>query len=193
MMRSVRAVGFVLVAAGCTASWNALVRYSAAPLVPGETAEVGVYATVLTLYSWEWEPASVVIADNVEPLAAHFFAPGGEEVIRRHWSDTLTSEVGAALRDTARARPGRDEAIRAAAGIIGIDLHAHSDLPRASGSAPIPMMWIWRPGFNADSTIAAIRVQFWCGTACAHESTILLARRPGRQWRIWHEVLRWMR
>lgn len=192
MTRSFRSVAFLLAAAGCTAGWNALVRYSGAPVVPGETVEVGVYATVLTLYSWEWEPAAVVMADNVDPLAARLFWRGRKAVIRYHWADTLKREVGAALRDSARAHPGRQEALRAAAAIIGIELYPHSSLPRASDSVPIPMMWIWRPGFNADSTIAAVQVQFWCGVACAHEATILLARRPGHQWRIWHEVLNWM-
>jgi hypothetical protein len=53
---------------------------------------------------------------------------------------------------------------------------------------PWPALSIRRPGFNRDTTIAAVSIGYWCGVRCGHITTVLLARRPGHQWRRWHSL-----
>src|SRR5688572_16372147 len=133
----------------------------------------------------------VVEADGTDPLHIGAVVAGPQGVIRGHWANTLKHEVSTALGDPARTEMSRHEVLSQAAALYGIHLHRLRSIAPPADSSPIPRLWVWRAGFNADSTIAAIDVEFWCGMRCAHGSTYLLARRPGHRWHIWYEALHW--
>ena len=99
-----------------------------------------------------------------------------------HWQDALAQQVRSALRDSGRAQAADTALLKRASAISGV--RARADAPSGAG------FWTfldgWGPGFNADSTIAAVDVGYYCGTRCGHRGTVLLARRPGFAWRVWH-------
>ena len=54
---------------------------------------------------------------------------------------------------------------------------------------PPQVITLSRPGLNRDSSIAAVRLDVWCGPLCGSSETLLLARKLGMRWRVWHAFL----
>jgi hypothetical protein len=185
----------VVVTTGCTASWNALVRYSSAPAEPSMSPESGIYAAILTSYAQGWGTRVLVVPETPEQAGSVLAWVGtGADVIRRHWADTLKQEVRAALADSAlREQAGLDRLLTALPfSGESVKLARVSDSLTTERGYPVPRLRLSRPGFNADSTMAAVHVTFWCGGRCGHGTTLLLARRPGHEWRIWYSASHWI-
>lgn len=189
------AIPATIAVAGCTASWNALVRYSDEPAAPTEVGESTVYTTVLRRLVLDWSRDTIVVEEHVDESILHAaVVTQPAHVIRGHWADTLKQQAEVALKDPRLTLPADDTDLRATAARLGLTLiPRHSVLP---GSQPagrsIPRLWLSRAGFNADSTVAAISLEWWCGGRCGHGATLLLARRPGFRWAIWHYHVHWV-
>jgi hypothetical protein len=177
---------------GCTAPWDRVVEYSPEPA--DHSVVVEVYRTVLApLTEGPW-PDSVAVQHfgDVAPLDA-LTTLGGLDV-PGHWEDTLKHEVRVALSHPDRSKLADSTDLTLAAETLGLVL-LPSDTTEWSVNpkrAPPPRIRLSRPGFNGDSTIAALRMDVWCGPLCGDGATLLLARRPGKQWRIWHAFGHWV-
>ena len=190
-------ISVALALTACVAPWSALVEYSEDRASPGEDTVDGVYMATLqrVLITGGWPRVAEWHRDpSMLPVD-----PGGS-VIRSHWADTLKREVRAAtdeLRSVLRdcAAPPIDH-IAVLAMRLGIELRdttdARSYLVAGRDSLPVPELWLSVPGFNADSTVAAIEVDYWCGGLCGHGATLLLARRPGYRWQVWRYHTHWV-
>ena len=183
----------------CTASWNALVRYSDRPTSPDQPVEEAVYEAVLKSFG----PYDSLVVNDSSCGGFRFLA--AFTTIRRrqvpgYWADTLKREVTLALSDTALRASADTALISSAAKHLGIELVSPAgaeslDVTRRSRSpfSPIvPRVTISRPGFNHDSTMAVIEVSIVCGGLCGAGQTLFLARRPGFHWRIWNAELHWV-
>jgi len=171
----------------CTASWNALVRYSDEPAPAGEGQVEGVYAAVFEgLVRGGW-PSAAILVDSLNPIRPVHSAVMrlGQLDVPGHWVDTLRDEVRPALWAPELQQDGDRALILQGALRVGFQI-----LPPADTLAPA-RLWLSRPGFNADSTIAALQFEYWCGFRCGHGATLLLARRPGYQWRVWDYRTGW--
>ena len=183
---------------GCTASWNALVRYSDQPAPPGQGVEQGVYAAVLRGYLDPHMPETTVLTPPdsvVGELAA--LTTGRPLRIPHHWADTLRTAIEVALADPSLRQSASEQLVVQAAERVGLNLIPSRDFhPVSQGAgarrATAARLWLSRPGFNVDSTIAVVRVTYWCGMLCAHGITLALARRPGHEWRVWNTWLHWV-
>jgi hypothetical protein len=178
----------------CTASWNRLVRYSDDPAAPSESAAAGVYGATIQAYAPESGESLVYLKDSPVPSGRLTeLMAFGEGTVPGHWADTLKREVTLALSDSGLQRPASFARVREAANEVGIPLAVmlHDSVGSASWDRR-PRIWLSAPGFNADSTIAAVRVAFRCGPLCGHGATVVLARRPGYRWRIWYHRIHWI-
>jgi hypothetical protein len=135
-----------------------------------------------------------VLADSGSdaPLAAfttgpHFEVPG-------HWADTVKREVYVALSDPAFTNSADSATVASVAFDLGLRLARADTIPGRPPKdfRPTPRLRLSHPGFNRDSTIAVIRVDFWCGYLCGAGETLFLARHPGYAWRIWYIALAWV-
>jgi len=188
----------VAVLSACTASWNAVVRYSDEPAPSDESAAAEVYrAVLLTLIKDGW-PRMAVLTDSTASLGSFAAVTTlGQPRLPGDWPDTLKREVRAALQDPQLAHVGDRTVILQAAMGIRFHLIAPTD-SLASPHAPSsrlqlpPRLQLSAPGFNADTTIAAIHLDYWCGLLCGHGATLLLARRPGFRWRVWNYEVHWV-
>jgi hypothetical protein len=178
-----RLAPLLVLIAGCTASWGSVVRYSAEPARPQERLELDIYAALLEEYGAGRQTA-LVLDESVSVLER-----SRRQVARAHWADTLKREVFAAASDSARLRPAVLADLELAAHLAGVPAEPP---PMNQDARPRPRLSVWRPGFNRDSTIAAVDVVFYCGGRCGHSATVLLARMPGRRWRVWHTSVRWV-
>lgn len=174
----------------CTASWDRVVRYSPEP---AEVSVVGeVYRAVLSDLGEPPRPDSIAIQapDNVPPLYA--MVGGGGTDLPGHWADTLQHEARTALENC--TGPADTLALAQAARVLGIVLLPSdtTEWPPRSEPPPPPRVRFSGPGFNADSTIAVLRVDYWCGFLCGSGETLLLARHPGMRWRIWYALRHWV-
>jgi hypothetical protein len=181
----------------CTASWNSLVRYSDQPAPSDQRLETGVYVAVLRGYDDPRMPSITVLTppeSTVGPLLGYVTA--GRLKVPSHWADTLREAVNAALTDSSMMQSAPTGEILSAAQLAGLKLvlaqDFHLPIVGANGRPNAARLWLSRPGFNSDSTIATIRTRYWCGGRCGHEMTFMLARRPGYQWRIWTSRLHWV-
>jgi hypothetical protein len=170
----------------CTVSWRRAVGYSREPVAPSVSVEADLYGVVADRVIKEWKVTA--LAPNGAPpieLAAFVIAPYA--VIQSSWADTLKLEVQAALADPHLGTPADDSLVQAA---------FRSRLPAGSPShangTGLTQLRLSNPGFNADSTIAAIRVGVLCGPLCGEGAIWLLARRPGFRWRVWRTVVTWI-
>jgi hypothetical protein len=110
-----------------------------------------------------------------------------------HWIDSLQHEVRVALENSA-GRPADSAEVGQAARALDLTVLPSdtTNWPLRSGSPPLPRLRLYRPGFNGDSTIAAVRYDYWCGPMCGAGETLLLARKPGHRWRIWYAFTHWI-
>ncbi len=192
-LRLAATIGIVLLCLGCTASWNALVRYSELPAVEGMTPEMGVYAEVLRYFRASWGLPEVLLSNRPPQSDISTVFRSGHGVVPGHWADTLQLEVLTALADSSLAQLAPHPAIEQAAALARIPVREGTPADAIRPDQPNePRIWFSRAGFNRDSTVAAINVQFWCGYLCGHGVTLLLARRPGNQWKVWHGFLHWI-
>ena len=182
---------------GCTASWNALVLYSDRPSPTGQGAELGVYAAVLAEYV-DPRRRSVTLAplDSVVGEVAGYVT-GRPVRVPGYWADALRQAVEVALADLRSPESATPALVAIAAAQVGLHLTPNRDfqppVSRAdNGGLLAARLWLSRPGFNRDSTIAVVRSTYWCGMRCAHGITRVLARRPGYQWRVWMSWLHWV-
>jgi hypothetical protein len=173
----------------CTAPWGRVVEYSSEP--SQHSVMVEVYRAVLTSLvdglMDDTRPDSVAVENFGDP--ARLDAPtscGGLDV-PDHWADTLKHEVRVALSDPNCSKLADSIDLVRAAQTLGLVLLPRdtTDWPSNPKHAPPPRVKLSRPGFNGDSTIAAIRMDMSCGPLCGSDETLLLARRPGKRWRVW--------
>jgi hypothetical protein len=98
--------------------------------------------------------------------------------VPRFWADTVRREVAVAMRAPQLRATGDGVLITMVASTMGIELRNPSTI-----SATVPFrVWLSQPGFNADSTVAALR-------SCVDHrlcGTLLFARRPGFRWLVWY-------
>jgi hypothetical protein len=172
----------------CNAGWSRLVEYSTEPA--DQPVVVELYRAVLSPYTEKPWPGSIAVRPFGEgsPLEE----PPSPPVIRipGHWADTLKHEVRTALVDPDAAKVADRKQIERAARALGlVVLQDTTEWLVNSARPPAPVIRLSRPGFNLDSTIAAVRMDLWCGPICGADETVLLARRPGKRWRIWHSFL----
>ena len=183
----------VLLLAACTASWGSLVRYSSEPAT--DSVPIEVYRAALAQVAEGPWPDSIVLQATAAatPHVAGSLTLSPTQV-PSHWTDTLRHQTGIALADSALGQPADPEAVARAAASLGITLLASNATAERSGPAQryLAHIALSRPGFNADSTIAAVYLGLWCGLRCGHGSTLLLARRPGARWQIWYSFQHWV-
>ncbi len=162
-------------------------KYSSAPVSPGVSVEEDVYASVIEQFMRDWHVVGLQPqTDTTTPqLGAWVVYPKAD--IPAHWPDSLRHEVATAFADSALRQPADDSLLGALAAARAPA--APAALPRRTGRLQLRMS---RPGFNADSTLAAIRVSYWCGWLCAAGQVWLLARRPGLRWRVWYVRTDWV-
>ena len=174
----------------CTASWGKVVRYSADPADFPVLIEV--YRAALAGIAEEPWPDSVAVQHfgSLAPLPTSAEGPR----VPNHWPDTLKHEVRVALSDPARSHGADSADLTHAAQALGLVLLPSdtTEWPVQQQRAPPPRIQLSRPGFNGDSTIAALRVDVWYGPMCCSGETLLLARKPGKRWRVWHSFLHWV-
>lgn len=187
------AVLVLLLGTGCTAGWANVVRYSDRPAPAEQTLPAGVYAAILRAYISTAHP-SIVVAASAPDTGELTSVPLGTTGIPGHWADTIKVEVRAAMLDTALRQPAAIGEVQAVGRALAIHLVPPDSAVWQPGSKvpPIGRLHLSNIGFNRDSTIAAIRVSFWCGPVCGVGETMLLARKPGAEWRIWFSILAWI-
>jgi hypothetical protein len=171
----------------CTATWNRVVEYSPEPA--DDPVVVEVYRTVLAPFTEEPWPGGVsidLVGDPV-PLDGLIRVPS-------HWVDTLKHEVRVALSDPSGSKLADSTDIASAVRSLGLVLLPPdtTEWPGRPKHQPPPTVKLSSPGFNGDSTIAAVRLDVSCGPVCGSGETLLLARRPGRRWRVWYSFAHWI-
>lgn len=172
---------------GCRANWDRVVQYSPDPA--RHSAVVEVYRAVLTEFSE---------APRADSLALQRSAPRDPPTCRApkvpgHWVDTLKHEVRVALSDPSCSMPADPSELASAARDLGLTIATSAHTAQTSLHSrehrPSMVIAVSRPGFNRDSSIAAVRLDVWCGPICGSARTLLLARKPGMRWRVWHGFL----
>jgi hypothetical protein len=171
----------------CTAPWGGLVRYS--PETAEQSTVVEFYTTVLaSLAEQPWPDSMIVQEPGHSPPVNEVTALCGDIDVPKHWADTLKRETKLALSDPGCSNRAESVDLASAAHTLGIVL-LQSDTtdwpPNPERSRP-PRVQLSGPGFNRDSTIGAINMAVQCGIQCGWTETLLLARRPGKRWRIWY-------
>ncbi len=180
----------------CTAPWGRVVQYSSEPSDLSVIVEV--YRTALTSLveglTDTTRPDSIAIEDFADPALLDAPLSCGGLDVPNHWADTLQREVRVALSDADCSRRADSIAIVRAAQTLGLVLLPAdtTDWSLNSKRAFPPRASLSRPGFNGDSTIAAIRLDVSCGPLCGSGQTLLLARKPGKRWQVWHSFLHWV-
>ena len=180
--------------AGCVAQWDTLVRYSPEP-PPAGSLDAGIYREFARELRSEWRLDTVYLllplpdSSRARPSSApvagvihdsHPEAPG-------YWSDTLRKEVDLALRHadaTGQADRMEVESAFRGAGVIVVGCHEQR--------CPLPSLSLYRPGYNRDSTMAALRSALVCGMTCGNGSVTMYARRRDTAWRSWWSFLEWI-
>jgi hypothetical protein len=182
-----RQLSLLLGLVGCRAPWDHLVRYSPEPAEYSTTVEL--YRTVLaSLTQQPWSDSMIVQGPGHSLSTYDVIALCGNTDVPKHWADTLKRETKLALSDPACSKLAESMDLPSAAHTLGVVL-LHSDTtdwPPNPKRSPPPRVQLSRPGFNRDSTIAAINMAVQCGMQCGWTQTLLLARRPGKRWRIWY-------
>jgi hypothetical protein len=182
----------LLLLSACTANWDRVVQYSPEPA--DHSVLVEVYRAVLVPLKEEPGPDSVAMENFGYPARLDQPTSCGGSDVPNHWADTLKHEVRVALSDANCSRLADSADITRAAQTLGLFLLPAdvTDWPLNPNRAPPPRAKLSRPGFNRDSTIAAIRLDVSCGPSCGSGETLLLARKPGKRWRVWHSFLHWV-
>jgi len=171
---------------GCTAPWDRVVRYSPEPAEQSVVVEL--YRTILVSLTEEPWPDSVAIQDPAQSASTDVMALCGNMDVPKHWADTLKREAKLALSDPGCSKPADTTDLALAAKSLGVvllqaDTAAWPRNPKRSSPARVQFS---RPGFNRDSTIAAVNINVDCGIQCGWLETLLLARTPGKRWQIWY-------
>jgi hypothetical protein len=176
----------LLLLSACTANWDRVVQYS--PELADHSVLVEVYRAVLASLMEEPGTDSVAIENFGYPARLDPPTSCGGSDVPNHWEDTLKHEVGIALSNPDCSKLADSIDLVRAAQTLGLVL-----LPRDTTEWPLnpspPRIRISGAGLNGDSTIAAVRLDVWCGPLCGSGETLLLARKPGKRWRVWHRFL----
>jgi hypothetical protein len=189
-------VSYLVSLIACTAPWSGVVEYSPEPSHHSVTIEL--YRTVLTSLvqslTDETRPESISVESFGYPVRLDPPTTCGGSVVPKHWADTLQHEVRLALSDPNCSELADSLDLVRAAQTLGVVLLSRdtTDWPMNLKRSLPPRVKLSRPGFNRDSTIAALRIDVWCGPLCGHGSTLLLARRPGKQWQVWDAIGHWI-
>ena len=175
-----------LLLSACTAKRDRVVQYSPEPA--DHSVPVEVYRAVLAPLMEEPGPDSVAMENFGYPARLDPPTNCGGSDVPNHWADTLKHEVGEALSQPDCSQLADSIDLGRAAQTLGLVL-----LPRDTTEWPLnppPLrVRVSRAGMNGDSTIAAVRLDVWCGPLCGSGETLLLARKPGKRWRVWHRFL----
>ena len=197
MKRSVGAIPLACLSIlACTATWGRLVHYSSRRAPPGEGVVVGAYAATLHEVWGRHPPDSILVGTSVSgrlPLAA--VTTLGGDPVPGYWPDTLREQLAVALRSPQLNVEAEPDLLAAAAISIGVHViqGGPSEIPAESLLAHhLERLFVSGIGFNRDSTIAAVRISYWCGLLCGAGQTLLLARHPGFQWRVWRALTHWV-
>jgi hypothetical protein len=143
----------------------------------------GIYAEALRILVPKWSSRALILEDslgsgNAYPVDASLL-PLDRTGVPGFWADTVRHEVAVAMRAPQLRATGDGMLITMVASTMGIKfLRNPSTIP-----AGVPFrVWLSQPGFNADSTVAALR-------SCVEHrlcGTLLFARRPGLRWLVWY-------
>jgi hypothetical protein len=170
----------------CVASWGALVRYSDRPLAVGEDIVWDAYRAALddgVVTSWDAIDVRETPSASPPPV-------GLEQIVPGHWTDSLKTEARAALSSPALVQTGDRLVVLRILDSLGVRT-TEGARPESAMTSRVAAFWISRPGFNEDSTIAAVSREFHCGLICGAGEVILLARRPGYRWQSWKRIGLW--
>jgi hypothetical protein len=176
----------LLLLSACTANWDRVVQYSPEPA--DHSVIVEVYRAVLASLVEEPGPDSVAMENFGYPARLDPPTSCGGLDVPNHWVDTLKNEARVALSDPNCSNLADSmDLVRAAQTLaLVLLLRDTTDWPP---KPPPPRVKLSRPGFNGDSTVAAVRLDVWCGPLCGSGETLLLARKPGKRWRVWHRFV----
>lgn len=190
LLTPVLALATLLTSTGCIASWNTIVKYSNMPAAAEEGVVAGVYRATLEGVgdSLILEDSLSVIGESLvmgktreDPPVQHQSRPA-HYPIPSYWEDSLSHEV-----ETAFAHAPLTTA-------VSRDLVAHLLQPseRVTDRCQAPCVqariWLSGVGFNEDSTIAVVR-RIKVNSFSAFDQVLMLARRPGYRWKVFHEVM----
>lgn len=179
-------LSLAIAASGCAVGWQQEVRYSSEPLPPSASVARDLYAVTLDEFLAQWKPVIVMPSDSpTTRLVATTVLDSA--AVPTFWPDSLKREVRAALTDPHMTELLSDSVILS---YLAGRVHVQSGQPVPG--AQVMRLWLSRPGFNADSTMAAIRITVLCGLRCGSGEVWLLARRPGVRWRIWRRITSWV-
>jgi hypothetical protein len=181
----------------CTASWTRVVQYSAEPSSHSVIVDVyrTVFASIVDGLGATAGPDSVAVEHSRAPARLEGLMSCAGVDVPNHWVDTLKHEVRIALVDLDCSELADSTALVRAAQSLGLVLLPAAPVagwPLNVDRAGPPQIKLSSPGFNADSTIAAVRGDVACGLQCGYGETLLLARRPGKRWRVWYSFLHWI-
>jgi hypothetical protein len=150
---------------------------------------VDFYRTVLaSLTEQPWPDSMIVQYPGHSPRTDEVTALCGNIDVPKHWADTLKRETTLALSDRGCSKQAESVDLASAAHTLGVILLPSETTdwsPSPKRSLPSRVQ-LSGPGFNRDSTIGAINMAVHCGIQCGWTETLLLARRPGKRWRIWY-------
>jgi hypothetical protein len=114
------------------------------------------------------------------------------ERIPSDWPDSLRREVKDTLSDPAFGSAATPGQVEPAAQQLGIPMVPFSRNLTTNAAGSPEVLYLSQPGFNHDSTIAAVRVTSDCGALCGSGTTWLLSRRPGYRWLVWFQWVFWV-
>ena len=203
----------LLASSGCRAPWHRMVSYSDQPAPVNEDLVGGIYRVLIREeFARGYEPTdSTVIVVPLEPSRAIGaltltvpWVEGNsvEGLVPGYWADTLKFEAGNALADIRCCRADT-ATLLAVLRRLGVRSRADPEPENFSGpqdsaalaaslSGRLRRLWLSVAGFNRDSTIAAVHLESYCGGLCGIAETVLLARRPGKEWKVWWRQGYWV-
>lgn len=191
-MRSIL-LGIPVFLTACTAPWHRIVQYSETPAT--ESPVVGVYRAIIADVSTPPASDTLILLDRSSRGGMSAIVVGaGRFSVPSHWEDSLKREVRSALADSAYGKEMDTSAFAQAARAAHVVLLPPdtTSWPYWSGHAPPARIRVTHPGFNSDSTIAILYVEYLCGPLCGNGSTLVLARRPGTAWKVFYGVTYWV-
>jgi hypothetical protein len=165
-------------------------RYSTVPAPTNVDLSVSVLAQVLPGLVFPKRAIALVVGPDRPELGPTFTSVRNQ--MPSYWPDSLRREVENALADPALEQSASLEQVEPLVRQLGMRMVPYSpDLRISSDTSPV-ILSLSRPGFNHDSTIAAVRADVDCGAVCGSGQVILLSRRPGFRWLIWIAFSLWI-
>jgi hypothetical protein len=190
LLTPILAIATLMTGTGCVASWSAIVKYSNVPAAAEDGVLAGVYRAAL-----DGVGDSLILEDSLSAMReslmmgieregqpvehhnrpVHYPIPG-------YWEDSLTHEVETAFAHAPLTKAARRDFV--AQPLRG----SESPIEHGERRREEARVWLSGVGFNGDSTIAVVR-RISVNSFSAFDEVLMLARRPGYQWTVFHHVM----